>query len=141
LLVHKTKADILNSNLAVQDLLGFSHEELSRKKLWEIGVTHNSNDFKETLSRLERDGVIHYEDLEIKTKDGRKINTEVFLVDRAKVIQCNIHDITESKKTQEKLIEKMQDLERFSKFAVDRELKMEELEKKEKELEEMLKNK
>ena len=42
------------------------------------------------------------------------------------------------KKIQDELKEKMQDLERFSKFAVDRELKMEELEKKIKKLEEKL---
>jgi len=47
----------------------------------------------------------------------------------------NFTDITDSKKIQDELKEKMQDLERFSKFAVDRELKMEELEKKIKELE------
>lgn len=89
---------------------------------------------------MERDGVIHYKDVPVKTKNGLSINTEIFLVDRAKVLQCNIRDITESKKTQDEIKEKMHDLERFSKFAVDRELKMEELEKKEKELEEKLKN-
>ncbi len=140
-LVHKIKADILNSNESMQELMGYSHEELSKKKLWEIGVTKDEKDFQEALSKLERDGVIHYEDVPLKTKKGAMINAEIFLVDRAKVIQCNIRDITESKKAQDELKEKMQDLERFSKFAVDRELKMEELEKKEKELEEKLKDK
>ena len=51
----------------------------------------------------------------------------------------SFRDITESKKMQDELKEKIEDLERFSKFAVDRELKMEELEKKVKELEERLK--
>lgn len=140
LLIHKIEADILNSNASIQELLGFSHEELLKMKLWEIGVTNDDKNFQETLARLERDGVIHYKDVPVKTKNGLSINTEIFLVDRAKVLQCNIRDITESKKTQDEIKEKMHDLERFSKFAVDRELKMEELEKKEKELEEKLKN-
>src|SRR4030043_1362461 len=141
LLIHKIKADILNSNAAVQDLLGFSQRELANLKLWDIGVTKGEKDFLETLVRLEKDGVIHYEDGEVKTKKGATISTEVFLVNKAKVLQCNIRDITESKKIQDENKEKMEDLERFSKFAVDRELKMEELEKREKELEDRLKNK
>ncbi len=266
LLVHKTEADILNSNESAQELLGYSHGELLKKKLWEIGVTKDAKDFRGMMSNLEKDGIVNYEDALIKTKNGLNINSEVFLVNRAKVAQCNIRnitmrketeavlkesemrfktifnesidgmllaevnskrfsmcnpaickmlgyteeelmsirvndihpendwpfviqqferqtkgdfkvtaglpmkrkdgsifyadvsaspitlagkkylmgsfrDITESKKIQDELRERMQDLEQFSKFAVDRELKMEELEKKVKELEERLKAK
>ena len=141
LLVHKTQGDILNSNDSVREMLGYSHDELLKKKLWQIGVTKDSRDYQETLSSLERDGVVHYEEVIIKSKQGRIITAEVFLVDRAKVVQCNIRDITKSKRIQEELKDKMEDLERFSKFAIDRELKMEELEKKDKKLEEMLKRK
>jgi PAS domain S-box-containing protein len=141
LLVHKTEGDILNSNESIQKLLGYSHEELLKKKLWGIGVVKDNKDFQEMVLRLEKDGVIHYEDTPIKTKKDLSINAEVFLVDKAKVIQCNLRDITERKEAQDELKEKIQDLERFSKFAVDRELKMEELEKKIKELEERLKAK
>ncbi|MCX5695991.1 MAG: PAS domain-containing protein [Candidatus Omnitrophica bacterium] len=48
-------------------------------------------------------------------------------------------EISQRRQIEEELKERMQDLERFSKFAVDRELKMEELEKKVKELEERFK--
>jgi len=140
LLVHKTEATILNSNVSIQELLGYSQKELLKKKLWEIGVTKDGEDFQETLSRLERDGVIHYEDVPVKTKKGLRINAEVFLVNKAKVVQCNIRDITDSKRIRDELLEKMQDLERFNRFAVDRELKMEALERRVKELEEMLKS-
>ncbi len=136
LLVHKTEADILNSNASAQRLLGFTPGEFLKKKLWEIGVVKDKLDFQEMVSTLERDGMIHYEDTPVKTQKGLSINTEVFLVDKAKVMQCNIRNITERKKIQDELKEKLQDLERFSKFAVDRELKMEELEKKVKGLEE-----
>jgi PAS domain S-box-containing protein len=141
LLVHKTKAEILNSNASAQELLGYSLEEFLKKKLWDIGVTKDEKDFQETVSRLEKDGVIHYEDTPVKTRKGLSVNSEVFLVNKAKVLQCNIRNITERRKAEGALKEKMQDLERFSKFAVDRELKMEELEKKVKELEEKLQSK
>ncbi|MDD5194562.1 MAG: PAS domain S-box protein [Candidatus Omnitrophica bacterium] len=141
LLVHKIEGSILQSNESVQELLGYSHEELLKKKLWELGIIKDSKSFQEAVSKLEKDGVIHYEDIPVKTKKGLSINSVVFLVDRAKVMQCNIRDATESKKMQDELKERMKDMERFSKFAVDRELKMEELEKKVKELEEKLKAK
>ncbi|MCX5800131.1 MAG: PAS domain S-box protein [Candidatus Eisenbacteria bacterium] len=105
LLVHKTKADILNSNASAQELLGYSQEEFLKKKLWEIGMIKNDSGFRETASILERDGVIHYEDTPVRTKEGLSINTEVFLVDKAKVIQCNIRNITERKETEEALRE------------------------------------
>ncbi|MDD5355608.1 MAG: PAS domain-containing protein [Candidatus Omnitrophica bacterium] len=50
-------------------------------------------------------------------------------------------EISQRRQIEEELNAKMQDLEKFSKFAVDRELKMEELEDKVKELEEKLKTK
>jgi PAS domain S-box-containing protein len=105
LLVHKTGGDILNSNEAVQGLLGYSHDDLSKKKLWEIGITKDHKDFQETLSRLERDGVVNYEDISVKTKNGPGINSEVFLVNRAKVAQCNIRNITTRKEADEALRE------------------------------------
>ncbi|MFA5143840.1 MAG: PAS domain S-box protein [Candidatus Omnitrophota bacterium] len=105
LLVHKTKGDILNSNESIQGLLGYSHEELLKKKLWEIGVVKNDKDFQETLSRLEKDGVIHYEDTPVKTKKNLSINTEAFLVNRAKVMQCNIRNITERKRIENELMQ------------------------------------
>ncbi|MDD5084834.1 MAG: PAS domain S-box protein [Candidatus Omnitrophica bacterium] len=103
LLVHKTEADILNSNESARELLGYSHEELLKKKLWEIGAVKSNKDFRETVSRLERDGVIHYDETPVKTKKGLSINTEIILVNKAKVIQCNIRDITERKRIENEL--------------------------------------
>ncbi len=105
LLVHKTEGDILNFNASVHELLGYSEKEFLKKKLWEIGVVKNDLDFQEVASKLEKDGLVHYEDTPIKTKKGLSINTEVFLVNKAKVIQCNIRDITIRKKEVEALKE------------------------------------
>ena len=103
LLVHKTKADILNSNDSARGLLGYSGNEFLKKKLWDIGMVKSYKDFKETVARLEKDGVIHYEDTPVKTQKGLKISSEVILVNKAKVIQCNIRDITERKKIEDEL--------------------------------------
>jgi len=94
LLVHKTEGDILDSNASAQELLGYSHEDFLKRKLWEIGVIKDHKDFQKMVSGLERESVVHYEDTPVKTKKGLDMHAEVFLIDKAKVIQCNIRDIT-----------------------------------------------
>ncbi|MDD5424584.1 MAG: PAS domain S-box protein, partial [Candidatus Omnitrophica bacterium] len=103
LLVHKTEGDILNSNESVQALLGYSHDELMKMKLWGIGMVRDHTDFLKVVSRLEKDGVVHYEEARVRAKNGSKINSEVILVNKAKVIQCNIRDITERKRIEGEL--------------------------------------
>jgi two-component system sensor histidine kinase GlrK len=53
------------------------------------------------MSTLEKDGVIYYNDIQVNTKKGLNVSSDVFLVDKAKVMQCNIRDITEKKKTKD----------------------------------------
>ena len=103
LLVHKTKGDILDSNTAATGLLSYSHEEFSKKKLWEIGLMKDIEEFQEVLSKLEKEGLIHYEDTSVKTREGLSIDTEAYLVNKAEVMQCNIRDITERKEEEEEL--------------------------------------
>jgi PAS domain S-box-containing protein len=101
LLVDRSQGDILNSNPSAQELLGYSKEEFLKNKLWGIGVVKDDKDFQEALSRLERDGVIYYDNIPVKNKKGLVVNTEVILVDKVKFIQCNIRDITETKRAEE----------------------------------------
>jgi len=102
-LVHKTKGDILDSNVAATELLSYSPEEFSKKKLWEIGLMKDKEEFQEVLSKLEKEGLIHYEDTSVKTREGLRIDTEAYLVNKAEVMQCNIRDITERKEEEEEL--------------------------------------
>jgi light-regulated signal transduction histidine kinase (bacteriophytochrome) len=59
------------------------------------------------LGRLQKDGYVHYEDLPLETRDGRRIAVEfvsnVYQAGGAKVIQCNIRDITERKHVQDEI--------------------------------------
>ena len=105
LLVHKINGDILHSNESAQEFLGYSPEEFLKTKLWEIGMIKDEKDFRETVSILKKDGTIHYQGILLKTQKGLSIDAEVFLIDRAKVIQCNIRNITERKEADEALKE------------------------------------
>jgi C4-dicarboxylate-specific signal transduction histidine kinase len=68
------------------------------KKLWEMGAFKNTKKSKAAFEELQCKGYIRYEDLPLRTKDGREIAVEfvsnVYQVNHHNVIQCNIRDIT-----------------------------------------------
>jgi diguanylate cyclase (GGDEF)-like protein/PAS domain S-box-containing protein len=90
------------------DMLGYSREEFIKKRLWEVGAFKDIEANKIAFEALQENEYIRYEDLPLKTKDGRLIQVEfvsnVYLVGDEKVIQCNIRDITERKQAQDALL-------------------------------------
>jgi PAS domain S-box-containing protein len=85
------------------ELLGFSRDQFINKSVWEIGFFKDIIANKENFLQLKDKKYIRYEDLPLETADGRKIDVEfvsnVYQEDHHDVIQCNIRDITERKKT------------------------------------------
>lgn len=91
------------------NMLGYSREEFIQKKLWEVGAFRDIESSKEAFEALQANEYIRYEDLPLKTKDGRFIEVEfvsnVYLVGGEKVIQCNIRNITDRKLAEDSLQE------------------------------------
>jgi len=89
---------IADVNPFLIDMLGYSHEDLSGKTLWEIGPFKDIGASRSAFTDLQSKEYIRYEDLPLETKDGRRVDVEfvsnVYLVDHKRVIQCNIRDIT-----------------------------------------------
>ncbi len=89
-------------------MLGYSHEEFVKKKIWEVGAFKDIEASQNAFEDLQENEYIRYEDLPLKTKDGQLIQVEfvsnVYLVGDEKVIQCNIRDITEHKQAQDALL-------------------------------------
>ncbi|MBK9603045.1 MAG: PAS domain S-box protein [Anaerolineales bacterium] len=83
-------------------MLGYSREEFVEKKLWEVGAFKDIKASKDAFEALQENEYIRYEDLPLKTKDGRLIQVEfisnVYLAGEEKVIQCNIRDNAEHKR-------------------------------------------
>jgi len=98
LILNEETGQIDDVNPFLTNILGYSHEELTGKKLWEIGAFKNTETSKSVFAELQHKGYVRYEDLPLTTKDGREIDVEfvsnVYMVNRHKVIQCNIRDIT-----------------------------------------------
>lgn len=83
-------------------MLGYSREEFVEKKLWEVGAFKDIKASKEAFESLQSNEYIRYDNLPLKTKDGRLVQVEfisnAYPVGNEKVIQCNIRDNTEHKR-------------------------------------------
>jgi len=99
---------ITDVNPFLINMLGYSRDEFVKKKLWEVGAFKDIEASQNAFEALQKNEYIRYEDLPLKTKDGRLVEVEfvsnVYLVGSEKVIQCNIRDITERKLVQDALL-------------------------------------
>jgi PAS domain S-box-containing protein len=90
---------IMDANPFMSGLLGYEHEEFLGKELWEIGLFRDVEASRAAYEELREKGYIRYEDMPLKTKDGRGVEVEfvsnIYPVDGHLVAQCNIRDITE----------------------------------------------
>jgi PAS domain S-box-containing protein len=98
---------IADANPFMSELLGYRHEDLLGKELWEIGLLKDEEASRAAFQELQEDGFIRYEDLPLQTNTGVRREVEfvsnLYQENGHKVIQCNIRDITERKHVEEAL--------------------------------------
>jgi PAS domain S-box-containing protein len=100
-LLEKNEGHIVHANPAAEKMLGYSEEEYNGKMLQDIGVSLDMSDFPAIMQSLSRSGILNYDDVQVKTKSGQYIDTDIYMVDRARLAQCNIRDVTERKRAAE----------------------------------------
>lgn len=109
---------ITDVNPFLVDMLGYTREEFVKKKLWEVGAFQDIDANQEAFDALQKNEYIRYEDLPLRSKDGKLIQVEfvsnVYMVGGEKVIQCNIRDITERKLAQDALLKSQELLRELS---------------------------
>src|SRR5580765_1976250 len=98
---------ITDANPFMSELLGYPHEELLGKELWEIGLLKDEKASRSAFRELQKKHFIRYENLPLQNKTGQRHEVEfvsnLYQENGHKVIQCNIRDITTRKKTEEAL--------------------------------------
>jgi PAS domain S-box-containing protein len=102
LILDAKTGQIADVNPFLLEMLGYTHQELLGKKLWEIGLFKDIAASTAVFKNLQEKGYVRYQDLPLETKGGKPANVEfvsnMYVADGQKVIQCNIRDITERKK-------------------------------------------
>ncbi|MFZ6030584.1 MAG: PAS domain S-box protein [Chloroflexota bacterium] len=118
LILDANTGQIMDVNPFLTAMLGYAKEALLGKRLWEIGVFHDIEASKLAFEELQRTGYIRYEDLPLETSAGKHIDVEfvsnVYLIDHAQVIQCNIRDITARKQAEAEVHKLNAELERHA---------------------------
>ncbi len=116
---------IADVNPFLTQLLGISREDFLKHHIWELGFFKDIAANEAKFAELQKKQYVRYEDLPLETADGRQIEVEfvsnVYLVDDERVIQCNIRDITERKRTERAMREQLEELERWHAVTLGRE--------------------
>ena len=104
LILDAQSGEIIDANPFLLDLLDYPFESIIGRQLWEIGLFEDIAANQAAFEKLQADEYIRYENLPLRTKTGRQIQVEfvsnVYFVGSAKVIQCNIRDISARAKFQ-----------------------------------------
>jgi PAS domain S-box-containing protein len=104
LILNAVTLKITDVNPFMTELLGYSSDEFLGKELWEIGFFGDKEASQAAFRELQETGYLRYEDLPLQTLLGESREVEfisnVYEEDGRQVIQCNIRDIGERKRSQ-----------------------------------------
>jgi PAS domain S-box-containing protein len=107
LILNAQTGRIVDVNPFLTELLGYTRETFVGKQLWELGFFKDIAASQANFLELQAKDYIRYDDLALETRDGRRIEVEfvsnAYMVDDFRVMQCNIRDITASKRAEESL--------------------------------------
>jgi PAS domain S-box-containing protein len=95
---------IIDANPFMTQMLGYPHDQLVGKELFEIGLLKDEAASQEMFRNLQRTNQVRYENLPLESQGGRHQDVEVvanlYEENGRRVIQCNIRDITERRRTE-----------------------------------------
>jgi PAS domain S-box-containing protein len=126
LILHAETGRVTDVNPFLEELLGFSREEMIGKTVGELSPFKDLVSNRDMLEKLKRDGFVRYQHLPLETKDGRNVAVEfvsnTYQAGDGKVIQCNIRDITLRKRDEQKIEEQADLLDKARDAIVVRDL-------------------
>lgn len=131
-LIDPETTKILDCNKKASEMDGYSIDELKNMKIIDL---HPKNEHLIVLERLKdvslKGSALGISDIHHIDKNGKYVPIEInsaMVEIKGKMLNLSIvRDITEREKTEKELKKRMEELERFYKIAIDRELKMKQL--------------
>ena len=138
------KGNFIDANKAAEKIIGYTKEELIGKNMLDVNILPKDQ-IPRVIKRLAQHALgksIIAEELEMTKKNGSRVSVEVtgniLRLKNQTLVLGIVRNITNRKRKEKELIEINEQLESFKKMVVGRELKMIELKKRIKELEEKL---
>lgn len=109
LVLNAETGEITDVNPYLIRMLGYTHDEIIGKQLWELGFSKDLLTGKKALPGIQKQGYIRYDDLTLQTKDKKVYRIEFiskkYRVNGKDVIQCDIRDISQRKQMESAVIE------------------------------------
>lgn len=106
---------IIDVNPFLIGLLNSAHGEIVGKQIWDLGFLKDIASSHEKFLELQQQEYIRYDDIPLETTKGELIDVEfvsnVYSVNGKNIIQCNIRDISERKRTSKELRKYQENLE------------------------------
>jgi PAS domain S-box-containing protein len=110
LLLDKDTGKITRVNPAISEMLGYPEAEFIGRTIEEIGLLKQVGGYKKIQDILNDIGFVFLSDIAVESQDGKHFDTEIYLVDRAMQVQCNVRDITSRKQTEKELSRRNEEL-------------------------------
>jgi PAS domain S-box-containing protein len=102
LLLEKSEGRVTHINTTAEKMLGYSAKESIGSNLQDIGFMLK-DDFQTIMQELNTNGIVNYADVVVTAKSGQPIDADIYIVNKTRVVQCNIRDIAERKQAEEML--------------------------------------
>jgi len=101
MLINKVNGAVKHINHAIIDILGIEPDEIIEKSFLDTGILGKEVNFQGLLEHLDVNGFLTRETTLLNRRSNAKFYAEIFLVNRASLIQCNVRDITERRRIED----------------------------------------